>query len=127
MASRIRSRLGSILRYGSLPPALLCLLYCSAFVMPLYDYYNIIWSPFTAKQTRMLERIHSKLVNRLPLPYRSRFSLTLTERLLWNSLPFSVNGAATLLSFKNYFNSCFVVLLFLFCLCAVLVFVCIAN
>ena len=28
----------------------------------------------------MLERIHSKFVNRLPLPYRSRFSLTLTER-----------------------------------------------
>ena len=130
----------------------------------------------TAKQTRMLERIHSKLVNRLPLPYRSRFSLMLTERrrfhtaiqifrfhtaiqifrslhrlsppylhnifqlskditghvsrninrlfvprvftnygkrsffyrgaLLWNSLPFSVTGAATLLSFKNcYFDS----------------------
>ena len=78
MASRIRSRLSSILCYGSLPPALLCLLY-SAFVMPLYDYCNIIWSPSTAKQTRMLERIHSKFVNRLPLPYRSRFSLTLTE------------------------------------------------
>ena len=166
MASRIRSRLSSILRYGSLPPALLCLLY-SAFVMPLYDYCDIIWSPSTAKQTRMLERIHSKFVNRLPLPYHSRFSLTLTERrrfhtaiqifrslhrlsppylhnifqlskditghvshninrlfvprvftnygkrsffyrgaLLWNSLPFSVTGAATLLSFKNcYFDS----------------------
>ena len=167
MASRIRSKLGSILRYGSLPPALLCFLY-SAFVMPLYDYCDIIWPPSTAKQTRMLERIHSKFVNRLPLPYRSRFSLTLTEcrrfhtaiqifrslhrlsppylhynifqlskditghvsrninrlfvprvftnygkrnffyrgALLWNSLPFSVTGAATLLSFKNYyFNS----------------------
>ena len=79
MASRIRSRLSSILCYGSLPPALLCLLY-SAFEMLLYDYCDIIWSPSTAKQTRMLERIHSKFVNRLPLPYRSRFSLTLTER-----------------------------------------------
>ena len=79
MASRIRSRLSSIFRYGSLPPALLCLLY-SAFVMPLYDYCDVVWSPSTAKQTRMLERIHSKLLNRLTLPYRSRFSFTLTER-----------------------------------------------
>ena len=36
MVSRIRSRLASIARYGSLPPAVLCVLY-SAFVMPLYD------------------------------------------------------------------------------------------
>ena len=135
--------------------------------MLLYDYCDIIWSPSTAKQTRMLEIIHSKFVNRLPLPYHSTFSLTLTEHrrfhtaiqifrylhrlspfylhnifqfsrdiaghvsrninrlfvprvftnygkrnffyrgaLLWNTLPFSITGAATLLSFKNYyFNS----------------------
>ena len=130
------------------------------FLMRLTPFFLIV-------QTRMLERIHSKFVNRLPLPYRSRFSLTLTERrrfhtatqifrslhrlsppylhnifqlskditghvsrninrlfvprvftnygkrsffyrgaLLWNSLPLSVTGAATLLSFKNcYFDS----------------------
>ena len=39
MVIRIISRLGSVVRYGSLPPAVLCVLY-AAFchsVMPLFD------------------------------------------------------------------------------------------
>ena len=44
MVSRIRSRLVAIVCYGSLPPAVLCVLY-SAFVMPLYDYCDVVWSP----------------------------------------------------------------------------------
>ena len=79
MASRIRSRLSSILCYGLLSPALLCLLY-SAFVMLLYDCCDVIWSPSTAKQICLIERIHSKFINRLPLTYCSKFSYTLTER-----------------------------------------------
>ena len=74
MASRISSRFSLILRYGSLPPALLCLLY-SAFVMPLHGYCDVIWSPSTGKQTCLIERIHSKFINRLPLTYRSKFFL----------------------------------------------------
>ena len=48
MVSRIRSRLASVVRYGTLPPAVLCVLY-SAFAMPLFDYCDGVWSPSTAK------------------------------------------------------------------------------
>ena len=78
MVSRIRSRLASIAHYGSLPPAMLCVLY-SAFVMPLYDYCDVVWSPTTAKLICLIERVHSKFLNKLPPAYRSRFSFTLTE------------------------------------------------
>jgi len=79
MVSRIRSRLAAIVCYGSLPPAVLCVLY-SAFVMPLYDYCDVVWSPTTAKLNSLIERVHSKFLNKLPLSYRSKFSFTLTER-----------------------------------------------
>ena len=57
MASKIRSRHSSLFCYGSMPTASLCLLY-SAFVMPLYDYCDVISSLFTAKQTSLIEKIH---------------------------------------------------------------------
>ena len=74
LVSKTRSRLASIVRFGSLPPVLY-----SAFVMPLFDYCDVVWSPSTAKQTRLIERIHSKFINRLPLTFRSRFPFTLIE------------------------------------------------
>ena len=79
MVSRIRSRLALIVRYGSLPPAVLCVLY-SVFMMPLFDYCDVVWSPSTAKQTCLIERIHSKFINKLPLTHRSKFPFILTER-----------------------------------------------
>ena len=79
MVSRIRSRLASIARYGSLPPAMLCVLY-SAFVMPIYDYYDVVWSLTTAKLNCLIERVHSKFLNKLPPAYCSRFIFTLTKR-----------------------------------------------
>ena len=79
MISRVRSRLASIIWFGSLPPAMLCVLY-SAFVMPLFDYCDVIWTPSMAKQTCMIERVHSKFVCKLPSPYHSKFPFTLTER-----------------------------------------------
>ena len=79
MVSRIRSRLASIVCYGSLPPAVLCMLY-SAFVMPLFDYCDVVWSPSTAKQTCLIEKVHSKFINKLPVTYHSKFPFTLTER-----------------------------------------------
>ena len=72
MVSRVRSRLASIVRYGSLPPAVLCMLY-SAFVMPLFDYCDVVWSPSTAKQTCLIEKIHSKFINKLPVTYHSKY------------------------------------------------------
>ena len=48
--------------------------------MPLYDYCDVVWSPTTARLNYLIERIHSKFVKKLPLPYHSRPSYTLTER-----------------------------------------------
>ena len=79
MISRVRSRLSAITRFGSLPPAVLCILY-SAFVMPLFDYCDVIWTPSTAKQTCVIERVHAKFVRKLPSSYHSKFPFTLTER-----------------------------------------------
>jgi len=55
MISRVRSRLASIIWFGSFPPAVLCVLY-SAFMIRLFDYCDIIWTPSMAKQTYMIER-----------------------------------------------------------------------
>ena len=79
MVARIRSRLASIARYGSLTPAVLYVLY-SAFVMPLYDYCDVVWSPMTTRLNCLIERVHSKFVQKLPLLYHSRLSFTLTDR-----------------------------------------------
>ena len=88
MVSRVRSRLASIVRYGSLPPAVLCVLY-SAFVMPLFDYCDVVWSPSTAKLNCLIERIHSKFIKKLPLTYRSKFPFTLTERSRFHTYSYS--------------------------------------
>ena len=49
-ASRVRFRIASILRFGSLSPRIFCLLY-TAFVLPVFDYCDVIWCPTTAKFT----------------------------------------------------------------------------
>jgi len=70
--------LASIIRSGSLPPAELCFIF--SLVMLLFDYYEIIWTPPTAKQTCMIESVHSKFVHKLQSSYHSKFLFTLTER-----------------------------------------------
>jgi len=60
MVSRVMSSVASIVRFGSLPPTVLGVLY-SAFMLPLFDYWDVVWRPTTAKQTAMIERIHCKL------------------------------------------------------------------
>ena len=77
VVSRVRSHVASLIRYGSLPPAVLCLLY-TAFVLPLFDYCDVVWCPTTAKLTAMIEKVHSKFVK--SLPPSNRLSFTLTER-----------------------------------------------
>ena len=44
------------------------------------DYCDVIWSPTTAKLNSLIERVHSKFLNKLPPAYHSRFSFTLIER-----------------------------------------------
>ena len=78
MISKVRSRLALIIRFGSLPPAVLHVLY-SAFMMPLFDYCDVIWTPSMAKQTYMIERVHLKFVHKLSSSYHSKLSYTLTE------------------------------------------------
>ena len=82
MVSGIRSRLSSIIRYGSLPPVVLCVLY-SAFVMPPFDYCDVVWCPitakFSAKLTSLVERVHSKFLHKLPSSIGSKINSTLTE------------------------------------------------
>ena len=73
------SQIASLFRFGSLSPVVLCMLY-TAFVLPLYDYCNVVWSPTTAKFTSLLERVHSKFVKKLPPSCAPRLSFTLTER-----------------------------------------------
>ena len=81
MVSRagLESRLSSIICYGSLPPVVLCVLY-SAFVMPLFDYCDVVWCPTTAKLTSLVERAHSKFLHKLPSSVGSKINSTLTER-----------------------------------------------
>jgi len=76
VVSRTRHRITSILRFGSLPPEILCLLYTD-FVQPAFDHCDVIWYPTTTKFTSMTERVHSKFIKKLPL---SCVSITLTER-----------------------------------------------
>ena len=42
--SRVRHRLATIIRYGSLPPTILCVLY-SAFVLPVFDFVMLSSTP----------------------------------------------------------------------------------
>ena len=79
MVSRVRFRLASVVGITlSFYTYSCCVLY-SAFVMPLFDYCDVVWPPSTAKLNYLTERIHSKLINKLPLTYHSKFPTTLTE------------------------------------------------
>ena len=45
----------------------------------MHDYCDLIWSPTSANLNCLIERVHSKFLNKLPPVYHSRFSFTLTE------------------------------------------------
>jgi len=57
----------------------LCLLY-QAFVLPIFDYCDTIWSPSKASRIRRLERVHSKFLSSLPSSHCSDLRTTLAER-----------------------------------------------
>jgi len=75
---KVRSRVASLLWFGSLSPVILCALY-TAFVLPLCDYCAVIWSPTTSKFISMMERVHSKFTRKLPPSCASKLSFTLIE------------------------------------------------
>ena len=75
--ARVRSRFSSICRYGTLPPAVVCLLY-SAFVLPLFDYCDVVWCPTTAKLTKasLIERVATfKVCEQITLTISFSYSL----------------------------------------------------
>jgi len=78
VVSKIRSQIVSLFCFGSLSPVMLCMLY-TAFVLPLYGYCDVVWSPTTAKFTSLLERVQCKFTKKLPPSCASRLSFTLTE------------------------------------------------
>ena len=45
----------------------------SAFVLPLFDYCDVVWCPTTAKLTSLIERVHLKFVNRYPYYFVPNF------------------------------------------------------
>ena len=49
-------------------------------VKSLKQYPDVVWFPSTAKQTCLIEKVHSKFINKLPVTYHSKFPFTLTER-----------------------------------------------
>jgi len=51
IVSRVQLRISSMLRFGTLPPVVLCLLY----VLPLFDYCDVVWISTTAKLTLCLK------------------------------------------------------------------------
>jgi len=75
----VRFRISSMLHSGTLPTLLLCLLY-STFVLPLFDYCDVVWTPTTAKLTAMLGRVHSKFVRRLLSSFHPKFSYVYSYR-----------------------------------------------
>ena len=57
------------------PPAVRKLLY-QGYILPVFDYCDVVWAPTTAKQTRRLERFHSKYTSFCTDSFISRYSLT---------------------------------------------------
>ena len=71
---RVRGKVYSINRINP-PPMVRKLLY-QGYVLPIFDYSDVVWAPTTAKQTRRLERFHSKYATFCTDLSISKYSLT---------------------------------------------------
>ena len=70
---RVRNKLDSIGRLKPLPPRLLTFLYL-VYVLPIFDYCDIVWSPSTINKAMQLERLHHKVTRNLPTIKQRGFS-----------------------------------------------------
>ena len=61
---RVQSRLHCLYRLCPLSDTLLRRLYC-AFILPILDYHDIVWSPSSVQFFKRLERVHSKFCSLL--------------------------------------------------------------
>ena len=76
---RVRRKLYMINCLRPIAPKVLQLLN-QAFVLPIFDYCDAIWSPSNARCICRLERIHSKFLSLLPSSNASDLNVTLAER-----------------------------------------------
>ena len=77
MLNRIRSELYCINGLRPVACKVLRLLY-QAYIMPILDYCDIVWSPCSAFYTRRLERVHSRFVSSIPSSTFAVFDLKLS-------------------------------------------------
>ena len=71
---RVRGKVYSI-NHLNPPPTVRKLLY-QGYILPIFDYCDVVWVPTTAKQTRRLERFHSKYTTFCTDLSISKYSLT---------------------------------------------------
>ena len=76
------------------------------FVLPLYDYCDVVWSPTISKFTSMLERVQYKFTRKLPPSCASKLSFTLTEHQCYHTAIQVFRSVATQL-FSSIFVKCF--------------------
>ena len=77
LLNRIRSTLYCIDRLRPVACKVLRLLY-QAYIMPILDYCDIVWSPCSAFYIRRLERVHSRFVSSIPSSTLAVFDLKLS-------------------------------------------------
>ena len=81
--SKVRCKLFVINRVKSASQALQ-LLY-QAYIVPIIDYCNTVWSPSNSTDTRHLERLHSKFTSSVPSSGNSNLYLSLSERCVFHT------------------------------------------
>ena len=64
-----------LLKLRPITPKVLCLLY-QAFVLPIFDYCDTVWSLSNASCICRLERVHSKILSSLPSSHTSSLNTT---------------------------------------------------
>ena len=77
--SRVRRKLSAVNRVKLASSNVLQLLY-QAYILPILDYCDTVWSPSNSAGTRCLERLHSKFTSSLPSSDNFNLRLSLTER-----------------------------------------------
>ena len=75
---RIRCKLYALYRLKPLLGHLLFRLY-QAFVLPVFDYCDVVWAPTTVSLSKPLERLHSRFLQQVP-DCNSFVKVTLAER-----------------------------------------------
>ena len=75
---RVRCKLYALYRLKPLPGHLLFRLY-QAFVLPVFDYCDVVWAPSAVSLSKPLERLHSRFLQQIP-DCHSFVRVTLSER-----------------------------------------------